>query len=104
MVTDDSTFRTLSPQLLEDLYRQDYSVMDICNIIKLKQEVSDDTLLPFFQGHPRVIPFMMSLKSNRILAWNWIKNHEPLLNESFEEVCSFLSNSTPVLSPLLHDP
>lgn len=93
-----STFHTLTPQMLEWFYGHDYSTTDICNIIKLKQEVNDDTLLSFFQGHPHVIQLMMSLESNRALVWNWIKNHESLLNESFEEVSVFLSDSSPVFS------
>ena len=98
MNMDDATFHTLTPQLLDEFYQHYYSAADICNVIRLNQGINDATFLPFIQNHPQVIQLMMSLESNQSLIWEWIKSHESLLSEAFEDVSAFLSDSSPVCS------
>lgn len=98
MNTDDTTLHTLTPQLLTEFYQHNYSATDICNVIKLNREINDESFLSFLHNHPPVIQLIMSLESNQTLVWNWLKSHESLLGESFEDVSLFLSDSSPVFS------
>ena len=100
---DDVTFRSLTPQLLEGFYHHKYSAEDISSIIQLNQEINDDSFLSFFQSHPQVIQVMMSLESNRVVIWTWMKNHESLIDQCFENISSFLTDRSPVLSLFLLD-
>lgn len=87
----------LTPDLVQKLHGENaWSIQSLCGVMLLRQQIADEQLPTFLQGHPASIQPLLSTTADKTLAWQWILKYATLADMYPQETYAMLLIKHPV--------